>query len=546
MRLFVTILILLCICSNTFAFENNKIVRVGISTNDFSNLLYKKVEFSSFGKMDVFDNLNNLVFSVDKNECLQVVFSQGCFEVSKDNGKTVKKIKDFLRIVPKNSALISINGLKRGGSLAKYEGYFELIGGKTQKDKFTIVNCLKLENYLKGVVPNEMPVYFGKEALKAQTVAARNYVLKPRAKFYSEFDVSDSVASQVYFGVGTSHPQSDISIEETNGIVALHDGDLILALYSSTSGGYTEDYKNAFSHYNKKQAFPSEDIPYLKAKSDNPYVPKLYDETLAKWFYTNDVQTFDNESPYFRWKRVWSAKELENILKTTIVKNNNTGFVSPKVEKGFDFGHLKNISVRERGESGKIISMIVEFENASFLIKKELIIRKIFLHSGKILPSANCFFELEFDNKEIPKISNVIAFGAGLGHGVGMSQYGASSMARHGYDFEQILKHYYKGIKLGTMKAPISNIENEDVYDISFFTNNKRAKIIFENRFNYAKIQLYANGKEKQLFLNPLMSKSEYDISDMIKKGENCVRVELLNDKNSKKISINTHIEFED
>ena len=70
--------------------------------------------------------------------------------------------------------LISVNGLKRKGKQALYRGYIELTRSKKDISKFAIVNVLSLKNYLRGVVPNEMPVKFGLEALKAQTVAARN------------------------------------------------------------------------------------------------------------------------------------------------------------------------------------------------------------------------------------------------------------------------------------------------------------------------------------------------------------------------------------
>ena len=82
--------------------------------------------------------------------------------------------------------------------------------------------------------------------LKAQTVAARNYVLSPRVKSSPNYDVVDSVASQVYFGANTERELSNQAVAETEGIVALYGWDLILAQYSSTAGGYTESYSNAF------------------------------------------------------------------------------------------------------------------------------------------------------------------------------------------------------------------------------------------------------------------------------------------------------------
>ena len=106
---------------------------------------------------------------------------------------------------------------------------------------------IEVEEYLKGVVPNEMPTSFGLEALKAQAVAARNYVLSPRVKASSNYDVVDSVASQVYYGANTEKALSNQAVKETEGLVAIYDWNLILAQYSSTAGGYTESFSNTFS-----------------------------------------------------------------------------------------------------------------------------------------------------------------------------------------------------------------------------------------------------------------------------------------------------------
>lgn len=156
------------------------------------------------------------------------------------------------------------HGLKRAGKNALYHGAFQLAA--KNKNVFNLVNVIEVEDYLKGVVPNEMPVRFGLEALKAQSVAARNYVLSPRTKSSANYDVVDSVASQVYYGANTETSVSDEAVLETTGIVALYGWDLILAQYSSTAGGYTEDYAYAFSNPTTK-AFPSEGKPLSGCKA---------------------------------------------------------------------------------------------------------------------------------------------------------------------------------------------------------------------------------------------------------------------------------------
>ena len=120
-----------------------------------------------------------------------------------------------------NNGLLGVKDLKRAGKPALYHGAFEL--AKYNNDKFNLVNMIEVEEYLKGVVPNEMPVEFGLNALKAQTVAARNYVLSPRVKSSPNYDVVDSVASQVYYGANTEKLLATQAVEETEGVVALFD-----------------------------------------------------------------------------------------------------------------------------------------------------------------------------------------------------------------------------------------------------------------------------------------------------------------------------------
>ena len=173
-------------------------------------------------------------------------------------------LRDFVLISP--TGLIGIRGLNRKGMPAIYHGAFEIIQNK-DRTGFYVVNLVEIQEYLKGVVPNEMPVRFGLEALKAQTVAARNYVLTPRTQAYEEFNVVDSVSSQVYFGANTEMDLATQAVLETEGIIALYDNEPILALYSSTAGGYTESYAYAFSDPLTKN-FPSISKPYLVAVPD--------------------------------------------------------------------------------------------------------------------------------------------------------------------------------------------------------------------------------------------------------------------------------------
>jgi stage II sporulation protein D len=122
----------------------------------------------------------------------------------------------------------------------------------------TVINVLNLEDYLKGVVPNELsPTVFGElEALKAQAVAARTYAMRNMGQYAARgYDICATPACQVYRGKSTENPLSDQAVEETRGTTAAYHGQLINALYTSTCGGHTEDGGNIFD---------GEELPYLR------------------------------------------------------------------------------------------------------------------------------------------------------------------------------------------------------------------------------------------------------------------------------------------
>lgn len=139
---------------------------------------------------------------------------------------------------------------------APYRGLVEVLA--TPEGEVTVVNVVNLEDYLRGVVPNELSpsAYPQIEAHKAQAVAARTYALRNRGQYQSKgYDICATPTCQVYRGKGTENALSDRAVAETRGVVASYRGGLINALYTSTCGGHTEQGSNIFE---------GEDTPYLK------------------------------------------------------------------------------------------------------------------------------------------------------------------------------------------------------------------------------------------------------------------------------------------
>ena len=146
-----------------------------------------------------------------------------------------------------------------------YRGALEVFGNS--RNRLTIVNELPLEEYLRGVVPNELnPTAFGQlEALKAQAVAARTYIQRNLGQYKNEgYDICATDACQVYFGTLTEDPLATQAVADTRGVVATYDGRPINALYSSTCGGRTEDAEHIFG----------ERVPYLVSTSCEYKHPK--------------------------------------------------------------------------------------------------------------------------------------------------------------------------------------------------------------------------------------------------------------------------------
>ncbi|HDL17447.1 MAG TPA: SpoIID/LytB domain-containing protein [Bacteroidetes bacterium] len=301
----------------------------------------------------------------------------------------------------------------------EYPGDLKLV---LANGKIQFVNILAVETYLKGTIPSELG-HLGKpemEALKAQAVGSRTFALRKIAvnresTNHKNFDLTAGVGDQVYSGSANRYKWSDWAVENTTGVTAVYHNEFIAAFFHSTCGGRTETGKNIF---------PGADKPYLTGVSDN--------------FGNGD---FCKDSPHYRWVESFPFDELNAMVKTNVKE-----FVP---DEG-NLGDIKEIIVNKRFESGRIKKMSIYFmgrEKPLILIGDRLrkVLRK---KDGRILRST--LFKISgYGPKEAP--TGVMLIGAGNGHGVGMCQWGAIGMARRGFSYQQILKHYYRGIELKKM-----------------------------------------------------------------------------------------------
>lgn len=498
-----------------------QIVKVAISNNNFQTLAYKEINIIAQSEFFVFDKKTcTKLTKIAAADVLKVRRTPEGFELSV-GGKVVAKNSDNL-IIDSPKGLLGVQNLKRSGKQAWYHGCFEI--NKKNDTQFMLVNSLDIQSYLKGVVPNEMPVRFGLEALKAQSVAARNYVLTPRTRSSKEFDVDDSVASQVYFGANTEQDLSNQAVDQTEGLVALYNWELILAQYSSTAGGYTENYENAFSDPKTGEFPPSKTKPYLQGRPDIYNVAPLNREDEARLFYMGYPDSYDMKSPYYRWKKEWKTNELRDVLNKTLVAQSKTGFVKPKFNSGDTIKELVELRVKRRGVSGKVMELEIVTDKEVYHVYKELVVRRLLQKDGVSLPSANVVFDNLLDADK--KLNKIVAYGGGFGHGVGMSQYGAGFMATSLHkSFDKILKRYYSGITISTCPVILSDNESQQSASQTFYAPKQKAFLVVDNKYQITKLNGNINGKEVNFEFErnfaPTHRINRIDISNYVRIGKN-------------------------
>ena len=521
--IYIAFIVMMLFLPYASATDNFMPVRVGISDTDFRTYIFNTIEFTDAYKLNVMDATTGYtVPDTETSDTIKVTNENNRFSIYVDGELRARNLKGPVVVSARDGSFVKIKGLKRKGKQAGYRGSIELVLSSKDYSKFSIVNVLSLRNYLRGVVPNEMPVRFGLEALKAQTVAARNYAVSPRVKAYKEFDLCDSVACQVYFGANTEDSLADKAIDETDGIIALDkENKPILALYSSTAGGYTESYSYVISDPKTKE-FPSKDIPYLTAVPDQLDFGTLETEEKAAAFYTSKPRAFDEDSPYYRWTKEWTVSELENVLKKTLPAQSKVGFVHPVVNSSDEIGKIISIRALKRGASGKIIQLELKTDNNTYIIEKELVIRRCFQKNGISLPSAN--FIVQYIDGVNPSYKFI---GGGFGHGVGLSQWGAGKMASLGYKFDEIIQHYYTGTKLTTI--PVDVISHIKPAESIFYTNNSIATVYIYNPDEIRKLKIIINNKDIEIKLNEGLT--TIDISKYLQTGINRISY-LIMDEN--------------
>lgn len=292
----------------------------------------------------------------------------------------------------------------------KYAGGLKFI---VEGDRITAVNCIGMEDYLMSVISSEMKSSASIELLKAHAVISRSWLkarLKDRKAGHEHFDVCADDHCQRYQGL-TMAVGDDVcrAIDRTWGQVLEYGDDICDTRYSKCCGGRTELFSTCWEDV---------DLPYLQSVED-PFCDCENSSILSQVLNDYDLHTAD----FHDWTVQYTTDELSELVRT---------------RTGIDFGTIVALEAVERGPSGRIKYLRITGTLREEVIGKELAIRKA-LSSSHLKSSA---FEIE------KSPDGFVLKGRGWGHGVGLCQIGAAAMAAQGYDYRQILSHYYVGAEI--------------------------------------------------------------------------------------------------
>lgn len=341
-----------------------------------------------------------------------------------------------IRIVPVNDKnRITINSIERSQGNPSYPGSLEI---SSDESGIYIVNEVNLEEYLKLVVPSEMPAGYGVEASKVQAVCARSYAYNQLLNNdYMEYGahIDDSTWYQVYNNT-EEYSTSSQAVDETCGEVMTYEGDVITAYYYSTSCGHGSN----IGIWGKTE----DTCPYITAhtiNSDNQYVDLTTNEAFYNFISSKNNSDFDSSFPLYRWKTYLTMEEINKLYKDKA-----------------NVGTITSVDVIERLAGGSVNQVVITGIKGTYLVEGEMNARKFFgdgsiewtnnrekKFSMNSLPSGFFSFHPVYEKNTLKGYE---ILGGGYGHGLGMSQNGAYQMTRENYTYEEILKFFYNGIEI--------------------------------------------------------------------------------------------------
>ncbi len=319
--------------------------------------------------------------------------------------------------------------------------------------KVCAINILPLEEYLKSVISSEMSSTASLQFLKAHAVISRSWLMAQiqkssnspkslnsssssplmgrlgggssfRIRWYDRedhqlFDVCADDHCQRYQGITKISNLTAIeAVNQTQGEVLMYDGEICDARFSKCCGGVMEEFATCWSDENKPYLVSKPDIILDERSRD---VREAFCNTSDPAILSQVLNDFDQETTdFYRWNVEYTGLQLDELVRQ---------------KSGIDFGHIISLAPVKRGPSGRIILLEIQGTKQTVTVGKELEIRR-WLSPSHLYSSAFDVIKLD-DGFRLE--------GRGWGHGVGLCQIGAAVMGSLGYDYREILSHYYPG-----------------------------------------------------------------------------------------------------
>jgi stage II sporulation protein D len=284
-------------------------------------------------------------------------------------------------------------------------------------DGLLVVNRVRMDDYLKGVVPLEIGTSTSGDeaAVEAQAVTARSYAVMHLASGTRAYDMLATVADQVYGGASAETAMADGAVDQTAGLVLLYEGRPVNAPYHAVCGGSTAEPQDVWNATGE---------PYLKRVSDQ--IP-------------GTTRFYCDQAPRFRWTRTFDGEELRFAMNR---------YLHALPGAAASVGRVRAVTVSNVTPAGRVSTLTVETDRRTVTLRGNEMRDALRSPSGEMLNST--YFSLDAEQGQ-EGVQRLTLHGGGYGHGVGMCQSGAIGRARAGQDFRTILMTYYPGTVVGAI-----------------------------------------------------------------------------------------------
>lgn len=419
---------------------------------------------------------NEIVFSLHQPYNANGTTVSGKQSVSYENGAIIwngKRYKELVFQPQEAGASFSLEDVTIGVNFhwerKETQTFLGILRFAIEGTAMWAINELPVERYLESVISSEMSATSSLRLLEAHAVISRSWLLAQienrrsakteQASLYScitgkdkmikwydrqdhtLFDVCADDHCQRYQGITKeTSPHVAVAIQHTRGQVLMSEGKICDARFSKCCGGAMEEFQYCWEDSPK---------PYLKAIGDTPEktIPDLTVEANAEeWIRTSPdsfcnttdknilsqvLNDYDQETTdFYRWRVDYTQEEISQLINSKL---------------NIDFGQIMDLIPIERGKSARLCQLKIVGTKQTLTIGKELEIRRA-LSPSHLYSSAFVVDKEDVNAEGIPALFHII--GCGWGHGVGLCQIGAAVMGEKGYNYDQILAHYYPGADL--------------------------------------------------------------------------------------------------